>query len=110
MGSVTRKAAVTAGLGAAIVAGTAGSAMAVTGGNAGLLNPNVPTVPKVAQENSGTLGPFPISGVTDSLPTGQVTGGLDTAAQTATQSLPTNALPANALPTSALPGVPGLTG
>ncbi|WTW97123.1 hypothetical protein OG216_28860 [Streptomycetaceae bacterium NBC_01309] len=102
MGSVTRKAAVTAGLGAALVAGTAGSAMAATGGNAGLLNPNVPTVPKVAQENGGTLGPFPISGVTDSLPTGQVTGGLDTA----TQTLPTNALPA----VPGLPGVPGVTG
>lgn len=103
MGSVTRKAAVTVGLGAAIVAGSAGSAMADTAGNAGVLNPQAPTVPKVAQENGGTLGPFPINTVTDTLPTGQVTGGLDTATQSAKHVLPNSALPG-------LPGVPGLPG
>lgn len=95
MGSVARKAAVTAGLGAAIVAGAAGPAMALTGGNGGLLNPGGQTLPKVAQENGGMLGPFPVSQVTDVLPTGQVTDGLGTATQTAQ---------------AALPGVPGLPG
>ncbi|MCF2529792.1 hypothetical protein [Yinghuangia soli] len=104
MGSVARKAAVTAGLGAAIVAGAAAPAVALTGGNAGLLNPTAPALPKVAQNNGGMVGPFPVGQVTDKLPTGQVTSGLGSA----TQTLPTSQLPTGALP--GLPGVPGLGG
>ncbi|NUU20525.1 MAG: hypothetical protein HOV68_03260 [Streptomycetaceae bacterium] len=86
----------TAGLGAAIVAGAAAPAMAATGGNAGALSPQTPTMPKVAQENTGTLGPFPIGQVTDQLPTGQVTGGLESVAG--------QAVPAG------LPGLPNIGG
>ncbi|MDI2130956.1 hypothetical protein [Yinghuangia seranimata] len=104
MRSVTRKAAVTAGLGAAIVAAAAGPAMAVTGGNAGVLNPQAPGVPKVAQENAGTVGPFSLNQVADKLPTNQVASGLESATQQAKGVLPVGSLPA--LP--AVPGVPAL--
>jgi hypothetical protein len=92
MGSATRKAAVTAGIGAAIVAGAAGPAMAV-GGNIGALNPQVPQTPKVAQENTGTIGPFPIGQLTDQLPTGQVTGPLEGVTGQAQQVVPGSVLP-----------------
>jgi hypothetical protein len=112
MRSVTRKAAVTAGLGAAIVAGAAAPALAATSGNAGMLNPQAPALPKVGQENTGLIGPFPVSQLTDKLPAGQlgqvgdVTNGLQSTAQQAQHSLPTGALNTGGL---GLPGVGGLT-
>lgn len=84
MGSV-RKAAVTAGLGAAIVTGAAAPALAADQ----TVAPQAPTAPKIAEENAGTVGPFNVGHVTDTLGTGQVTGTVgDTAARTLPAPLP----------------------
>ncbi|MGA4543332.1 hypothetical protein ACPA54_25415 [Uniformispora flossi] len=113
MRSVTRKAAVTAGLGAAIVAGAAAPALAAGNGAAGLLDPHAPGLPQVAQENAGNIGPFPVGQLTEQLPTGQVsglTGGLEQTAQQATGALPTGTLPGVPAVGGLVPGglVPGL--
>lgn len=94
MGSV-RKVAVTAGLGAAIVTGAAAPALAADH----TVTPQAPTVPKVAQENAGTIGPFSVSQVTDTLGTGAVG---ETVTDTAGQALP--ALP----PVTGTPSFAGL--
>ncbi|UGQ14462.1 hypothetical protein LO772_13245 [Yinghuangia sp. ASG 101] len=100
MGSV-RKVAVTAGLGAAIAAGAAAPALAADHTAA----PQTPTVPKVAQENAGTIGPFSVSQVTDTLGTGQVT---DAVAGTAGKALPAGLPPVTGTPAfAALPATPG---
>ncbi|HSA52713.1 MAG TPA: hypothetical protein VLH10_21720 [Yinghuangia sp.] len=105
MGSV-RKVAVTAGLGAAIVTGAAAPALADD--HAAPL----PTVPKVAEENAGSIGPFPVSQVTDTLGADTITGGLgDTAQQTLPmETLPTGMLPSVPSGTPSLPGIPGMPG
>jgi hypothetical protein len=103
MRQVTRKAAVTVGLGAALVAAAAGGASAAGTGNSGLLNPQLPELPgTVADQQTGLGQTFPVGLPTDRLPTGEATA--------AVQNTTGNTLPQvqQALPHLDMPSVPGL--